>query len=171
MSILKQVLTTQMVRYGKCLSGHFFAGGFESSSAHEIAYPALGLLIAAGVTLVVFRSRALSNRWGRQMSGLLIVVLAMFAASAGLVAARGGSAAEASADAMASLAGVMGAGGLGLDPRLLIAALGCAVAAVVCHLHPPSSPLALGLAGVVAVAMFLPESIRNSRAPAPAPPS
>jgi hypothetical protein len=147
--------------------GAFFSGGFLLYPTAEIAYWALGLLTLAVVTLVAFRKRALANRFGRQMSALLVVVLATFAATAGLVAARGGTADEAAAHAMAALAGVLGAGAIALDVRLYASAGAFAIAALVCQLHPPVAPLALGLAGVVSVAVFLPESIRNSRTPPP----
>jgi hypothetical protein len=145
--------------------GSFVSGGFEHAPASDVATFAVGLLALAIVTLVSFRSRALANRFGRQMSGLLVVVLAAFAASAGLVAARGGSAVEASAHAMASLAGVMAVGAIALDVRLYVSAAACALAALACHVHPSSAPLSLGLAGVVSVAIFFPESIRNSAKP------
>jgi serine/threonine protein kinase len=124
---------------------------------------AVGLLVSASVTLVVFRSRALANRWGRQMSALLVVVLAAAAASSGIVMMRNGTGSEAAAQMMTALAAVMAGGGIALDRRLSWSAGASLIAGISCTLWPASTPLAVGLAGIVAVAVFLPESIQNAR--------
>ncbi len=137
-------------------------GGVGYSPARIFAW-SVGLMIVASITLVVFRSRALANRWGRQMSALLVLVLAAGAASSGIVMMRDGTGAEAAAQMMTALAAVMAGGALGLDSRLGWSAGAALIAGILCTVWPSSTPLALGLAGVVAVAVFLPESIRNAR--------
>jgi serine/threonine-protein kinase len=124
----------------------------------------IGVLAVAIVTLVAFRDRALANRWGRQMSGLLIVVLGTVVAASAIEVRRGGDADEAAMTTMTMLAAVLGGGGIGLDRRLVGSAIAMLFAAMVSATFPPYSPLAASLAAMIAVASFLPESIRNARA-------
>ncbi len=137
-------------------------GGAGYQSSRIFAW-AVGLLVASSVTLLAFRSRALANRWGKQMSGLLIVVLAAAAASSGIVMMREGTGSEAAAQMMTALAAVMATGAIGLDSRLAGSAGASLIAGIACTLWPASTPIAVGLAGSVAMAVFLPESIRNAR--------
>jgi drug/metabolite transporter (DMT)-like permease len=123
----------------------------------------LGVLGIAVVTLLAFRDRALANRWGRQMSALLVVVLASICAASALVVMRGGDADEATMGTMTMLAAVLAAGGIGLDTRLLWSGGASLLAAVFAAIVPSFSPLAASIAAMSAVAVFLPESIRNAR--------
>ena len=127
----------------------------------------LGVLCVAVVTLLAFRDRALANRWGRQMSALLVVVLASICAASAIEVRRGGDADEATMSIMTMLAAVLGGGAIALDVRLGWSAAASLVAAIVSAIVPAFSPLAAGFAGVVAVGVFLPESIRNARAGEP----
>jgi serine/threonine-protein kinase len=123
----------------------------------------LGVLAIAIVTLLAFRDRALANRWGRQMSGLLVVVLTTIVAAAAIEVRRGGDADEAAMTTMTMLAAVLAGGGIGLDRRLGWSAIAMLAAAGVSAAFPPYSPLAASLAAMISVAAFLPESIRNAR--------
>ncbi len=123
----------------------------------------LGVLALAVATLVAFRDRALANRWGRQMSALLVVVLGAICAGSALVVMRGGDADEAVTMVMTMLSGVLAAGAIGLDLRLGWSAAASLGAALASAIAPSLSPLSASLACVVAVAVFLPESIRNAR--------
>jgi hypothetical protein len=97
------------------------------------------------------------------MSALLVVVLASICAASALVAFRGGDADEATMGTMTMLAAVLAAGGIGLDTRLLWSGGASLLAAVFAAVAPSFSPLAASIAAMVAVAVFLPESIRNAR--------
>ncbi len=123
----------------------------------------LGLLLLTSVTLVTFRSQTLANRWGRQMSALLLAAIATCAATSGIVALRGGTGSDAAAQMMTALAGVMGCGAIALDTRLGWTGIACLLAGLSCALWPSSTPLALGMAGIVGVGVFLPQSVRDSR--------
>jgi len=123
----------------------------------------LGLLVLTTVTLAAFRSQTLANRWGRQMSALLLAAIATCAATSGIVALRGGTGSEAAAQMMTALAGVMGGGAIALDTRLGWTGLACLLAGLSCALWPWSTPLALGMAGIVGVGVFLPQSVRDAR--------
>ncbi len=122
-----------------------------------------GVLVIAISVLLAFRDRALANRWGRQMSAYLVVVLGSICAAAALEVQRGGDSDSATTSVMTVLAAVLGAGGVGLDTRLGWSAAASLVAALVSAFFPAVSPLAASGACVVAVAVFLPESIRNAR--------
>jgi len=123
----------------------------------------VGVLVVAIATLLAFRDRALANRWGRQMSAYLVVVLGSICAAAALEVQRGGDSDSATTSVMTVLAAVLGAGGVGLDTRLGWSAGASLLAAVASAFFPAISPLAASVACVVAVAVFLPESIRNAR--------
>ena len=123
----------------------------------------LGVLAIAVVTLLAFRDRALANRWGRQMSALLVVVLAAICAASAIEVRRGGDADEATMSTMTMLAAVLGSGAIGLDTRLGWSAAASLAAAIASAIFPPYSPLAASIAATIAVAVFLPESIRNAR--------
>jgi serine/threonine-protein kinase len=126
----------------------------------------VGLLGLSVATLLAFRERALANRWGRQMSALLVVVLGAAATSSGMVVLHDGDVAEATAHVMGALAAVLAGGAIALDGRLWWSSGASLLAAGACTFAPAWTPLAASLAGVVAVAVFLPESIRNARAQA-----
>jgi len=122
-----------------------------------------GVLGVAVVTLIAFRDRAMANRWGKQMSALLVVVLFAITVATGLVVRHDGDADEATMNIMFMLSAVLGAGAIGLDTRLGWSAGASFIAAVVSAFFPVFSPLAASVAGTVAVGVFLPESIRNAR--------
>jgi len=122
-----------------------------------------GVLVVAVVTLIAFRDRAMANRWGKQMSALLVVVLFAITVATGLVVRHDGDADEATMNIMFMLSAVLGAGAIGLDTRLGWSAGASFIAAIVSAFFPVFSPLAASVAGTVAVGVFLPESIRNAR--------